>query len=380
MNKILVIDDSELVSRLLKESLVTSGYEVALAMDANQGYAAAVEFHPDLILLDVQLPDVTGFELCRVLRNREELRQVPIMMITGTANKTEEKVRGFQMGADDYVLKPFEMPELLERVKALLRRSQAASRPSYSAGAGTHGHSHPSGEAPALPRAPLLEGNGKKSEGNGSFVPVPVLKKKDEAPASPKEAHKPPPLSLKQAISAALFDPRHFPEQARYPGVAKAYVLVLIVLSVGGVAASAGAQIKPVMAAILTAGFWGIILSVLVITSSILGVHLTWREGAGLLSLSGIPLLLKLAGGLVLAVVTTLSPFYFTASPALFMGAGHLWARRLDVFEMGSGWLLYVLIQRHPNSGAKKARVITGFVYVIAALLAAAFEKWQMGA
>src|ERR1041384_3266982 len=104
MTKILVIDDNQLVSKMLREQLTHEGYEVALAADANQGYAAAVESPPDLILLDVQLPDVVGFDLIPIIKNREDLKHIPIIMITGTAHQTEQKVRGFRLGVDDYVL------------------------------------------------------------------------------------------------------------------------------------------------------------------------------------------------------------------------------------------------------------------------------------
>src|SRR6266700_4518288 len=124
MARILIIDDNELLSRMLLETLSENGYEVRTSLDANSGYSAAIEFMPDLILMDIQLPDVTGFDLCRLIKNKSELQSVPIIMITGTARSTEEKVKGFQMGVDDYLLKPFDMPELLERVRAVLRRSE----------------------------------------------------------------------------------------------------------------------------------------------------------------------------------------------------------------------------------------------------------------
>ena len=101
------------------------------ALDANEGYAKAIEFHPDLILLDVQLPDVAGFDLIRIIKNRDELKHIPIIMITGTHSHTYHKVKAFQAGADDYVLKPFEMPELLERIKAHFTTQKRKSGSSY---------------------------------------------------------------------------------------------------------------------------------------------------------------------------------------------------------------------------------------------------------
>src|SRR5258705_4549632 len=109
---------------MLAEALSEQGYEVRVALDANQGYTSAIEFMPDLILLDVQLPDVPGSDLIRIIKNRDDLAHIPIIMITGTHNQTDHKVKAFQSGADDYVLKPFEMPELIERIRAVLRRSQ----------------------------------------------------------------------------------------------------------------------------------------------------------------------------------------------------------------------------------------------------------------
>src|SRR6185369_6159086 len=129
MSRILVIDDNDLIASMLRDALTEHGYEVFNAMDANQGYSMALKHHPDLIVLDVQLPDVTGFDLCRIIKGNAALRDIPIIMATGTARSTDEKVKGFQMGVDDYLLKPFEIPEFLERVRAVLRRSES-KRPS----------------------------------------------------------------------------------------------------------------------------------------------------------------------------------------------------------------------------------------------------------
>ncbi len=127
MSRILVIDDSELVGQLLADSLTEHGFEVEVAHDASTGFKMAMEHPPSLILLDVQLPDVTGFEALKVIRSREPIKHVPVILITGTAHSTAEKVKGFQTGADDYVLKPFEMDELLERMKRLLNPRRTAS-------------------------------------------------------------------------------------------------------------------------------------------------------------------------------------------------------------------------------------------------------------
>ncbi len=85
MSKILIIDDSDLIGRLLSDTLLEQGYDVRVASDAHRGYETAIEFLPDLMLVDVHLPDLIGFDLIRVLRNAEPLQRVPIILITGAA-------------------------------------------------------------------------------------------------------------------------------------------------------------------------------------------------------------------------------------------------------------------------------------------------------
>jgi len=117
MARILVVDDNALESSALRDLLSQEGYDVAVAADATEGYAAAIDIPPDLILLDVQLPDVNGTDLIRIIKNREDLKDIPIIMITGKAKRAEDKARGLQAGADDYLLKPFETSVLMQRIQ-----------------------------------------------------------------------------------------------------------------------------------------------------------------------------------------------------------------------------------------------------------------------
>ncbi len=118
--KVLVVDDEETMVRSLSNLLAREGYEVAVARDGPQALEAAKTQRPDLVLLDVMLPGVDGMEVCRQIRTWST---VPIIMLTA---KTEEvdKVVGLEVGADDYVTKPFSPRELVARVKANLRRAQ----------------------------------------------------------------------------------------------------------------------------------------------------------------------------------------------------------------------------------------------------------------
>ena len=119
---ILVVEDEEDISILLRYNLEAEGFRVLTAETGDQAQERIQDKLPDLILLDWMLPEVSGIELCRRLRAREETARVPIIMITARG-EDEERVRGLATGADDYVVKPFSIPELQARIQALLRRS-----------------------------------------------------------------------------------------------------------------------------------------------------------------------------------------------------------------------------------------------------------------
>ncbi len=119
---ILVVDDEPRLLSFLRSELKASGYQVSVANDGKSALKAAGARGPDLVILDVGLPDMDGFEVCRRLR---ETSSVPILMLTARAGDTD-KVTGLDSGADDYLTKPFSTPELVARVRALLRRVRTA--------------------------------------------------------------------------------------------------------------------------------------------------------------------------------------------------------------------------------------------------------------
>ena len=118
--KVLVIDDSEPIHKLVAARLRPEGLEVVCELDGERGIERAVSDPPDLILLDVELPDLDGFEVCRRMKEHPATRDVPIIFLTGTTS-TDSKVRGLDLGAVDYVTKPFDQVELRARVRAALR-------------------------------------------------------------------------------------------------------------------------------------------------------------------------------------------------------------------------------------------------------------------
>lgn len=122
MAKILVIDDDIAINELIKVNLELAFYNVVTAFDGNKGYALAKQEQPDLIVLDVMMPEVDGYTVAKRIRENPSTKDIPIIMLTAL-NMLQNKVQGFNIGVDDYLCKPFEMEELLVRVKALLKRS-----------------------------------------------------------------------------------------------------------------------------------------------------------------------------------------------------------------------------------------------------------------
>ncbi len=120
--KVMVVEDEEALSELLRYNLESEGFEVEVQSRGDDAELRLRETVPDLLLLDWMLPGLSGIELCRRIRLRDETENLPIIMLTARSEESE-RVRGLSTGADDFVVKPFSVPELMARVKAMLRRS-----------------------------------------------------------------------------------------------------------------------------------------------------------------------------------------------------------------------------------------------------------------
>jgi pilus assembly protein CpaE len=121
MIRILVVDDSPFNLKLASAALSPAGYDVVTAGNGREALESVETMQPNLVILDVMMPDLNGYEVCRHLRRKRSTMHLPIMMLTAN-DALEERVNGFDAGADDYMSKPFEPAELQARVKALLRR------------------------------------------------------------------------------------------------------------------------------------------------------------------------------------------------------------------------------------------------------------------
>lgn len=123
MARILVVDDEKNIVELVQYNLQREGYEVLVAYDGNEALSVTHTQKPDLIVLDVMLPGMDGLEVCRRLSQDEQTRNIPVIMLSARADELD-KVLGLELGADDYVTKPFSPRELVARIKARLRRLQ----------------------------------------------------------------------------------------------------------------------------------------------------------------------------------------------------------------------------------------------------------------
>ncbi|MCM2304931.1 MAG: response regulator transcription factor [Elusimicrobia bacterium] len=121
--KLLIIDDDAHLRESLAEVLELDGFECHQAGAAKEGIAAASKIDPDAVIMDIQLPDSSGFQICQELRKRSKI--TILIMMTGRFLSSEEKKQGFELGADEYITKPFDLAELSARIKQLLSRNAA---------------------------------------------------------------------------------------------------------------------------------------------------------------------------------------------------------------------------------------------------------------
>jgi len=126
--RILVVDDEPDILELVRLNLAQSGFQVSTAENGEEALAAIRRNPPDLVVLDLMLPDRSGTEVCREMRGDPKLRDVPVIMLTAKGEEVD-RVVGFELGADDYVTKPFSPRELILRVRAVLRRGRSGAAP-----------------------------------------------------------------------------------------------------------------------------------------------------------------------------------------------------------------------------------------------------------
>ena len=121
--KIFIIEDEPSIIKLVQHNLEKEGFIVSWSLNGNEGLKELKKFQPHLLLLDWMLPDLSGIDICKSIRRESNLKNLPIIMLTAKG-ESEDKIKGLNSGADDYITKPFSFNEVLARIKALLRRSE----------------------------------------------------------------------------------------------------------------------------------------------------------------------------------------------------------------------------------------------------------------
>ncbi len=137
VQRILVVEDEPDIQEIISYNLRQAGFRTEASQDGETALQKAEEFRPDLIILDLMLPGMDGLEVCRLLKQDEQMRHVPVMMLTAKAEEVD-RIVGLELGADDYLTKPFSPRELVLRVKSILRRSKTTESPTDSASSLIH--------------------------------------------------------------------------------------------------------------------------------------------------------------------------------------------------------------------------------------------------
>ena len=122
MAHILVVDDDQDIRKLVEKILINQGHKVSQAEDGETGLGFAIVKKPDLIILDLNLPKMDGFEVCRRLKTDKATREIPVIMLTAAFQELEDAQRGFELGADEYVIKPFASDLLMHNIERLLKQ------------------------------------------------------------------------------------------------------------------------------------------------------------------------------------------------------------------------------------------------------------------
>lgn len=325
MSRILVIDDDSNVTQLLEEFLTGEGHEVTVSHSGLEGFKKAVEMVPDLILQDVMLPDATGFQMVDRIRGESTTSTVPIIMMSGAARHASQKQLGNMMGANDYVLKPFDIDDMDRRIKRLL-----------------------SGEAPPMdvpaPRP---------------ITPSPFITRFPEAmteePPAAVQAPAPKPIPMRDWTSspapatATVPTPNPSDVMRSKPRVLSLvgmfFILALHLILTNYLILQ---QNQPWAELLLNTRrvlcSWGLVLGLLTLVSALTRVTLVARSAARMLGWSMIPWVVR-ASMQVLGIRSVLD----------LLPSGDVWVRSLDIFELTTMILLGMALRWQPGGSMKKS-------------------------
>ncbi len=341
MARLMIIDDDTMVSRFLEEHLSADGYEVKSYALAEEAFQAAVQAPPDLFLVDVMLPDATGFQMVGRFRQHPKTHDVPIIMMSGTARHQNQKDIGKGMGADDYLVKPIDSEAVSQKIRQLL-----ASRPKREPAASSF-HEKPTAsvvpepayEAPtqSLPEVPVPPTPEVPQNGDGKDFHLPEFEYGDSR--EPEKLTQPEVFEEPRKQKFTISPKTHW--------ASGLLVLHMVMAIVQGWMSHETPSVILRGASAIAAG-WVLLLGILVAACAILGIMISADQAFSLLVWPAFPIIARAAA--VLAGFK-LDPQF--ATPALY------WIRPLDVFEMAAILMLGISLRRKPGSSLGKAMLVS---------------------
>ena len=340
MAQIMIIDDDPMVSRFLEEHLAADGYEAKSFAMAEDAFQAAVQAPPDLFIVDVMLPDATGFQMVGRFRQHPKTRDIPIIMMSGTARHANQKEIGKGMGADDYLVKPIDSEMVSKKIHQLL-----ASRPKRQPA---------SLISPVVPESVHEVPIDEVATPNLSELPTPVT---SDVPQNGdgKDFHLPEFEYGDTQEPEKFTQPKVFeePREQRFAISPKtSWVVGLLVLHMALAIVLAWRMSHPSLSAItrvasaIAAG-WVLLLGLLVAACAISGIIISTGEAFSLLVWPALPIIARSAAALA---GFKLDPQF--ATPVFY------WIRPLDVFEMAAILMLGISLRRKPGSSLGNAILV----------------------
>ncbi|MBI3288718.1 MAG: response regulator transcription factor [Elusimicrobia bacterium] len=364
-HRILIIEDSELISSTVEALLSDKGFEVEIAKTAEEGFQKIRARLPSLIYMDVNLPDMDGMQLCRLLRKDPATRYVPILVCTAHARSPEQRAAGLRDGADDYLLKPFQPEELFERVHALLRRVEMAEEQARQKAA-----------APPPPPVPA------PASASVSAPASPAPDSRAGQPRQPQvpEAVAPAPLGVSDRLRLIAESALGASSSPVPSSTAYAPVWLMGILSASALLFNTGAFSMTAFlgALVLPAACWLGLSWSSHFALSVGGNNIPWESTRKAFGLACAPLCLGALLALLYAVITGGHPADFTASPLLLLTRvnpstwGGALLARCDTLEVWAAVLAYRTTASIPGVSKSAAKVFAAASWLLCAAFAVA--------
>lgn len=325
---ILVVDDNQDNVSLFEDFLGESGFSVSVAFNGKEGLQRIIDHRPDLILLDLYLPDMMGTDICAQLRNNPATQDIPIILCTSHQISFGEKMKGFRSGVDDYLIRPFELAELLARIHAVLRRTQLKPKVELLADLQSLlAQSKPHAPDPVQPSTPLPAPTIQKP------APPPPLDLSSTPPKSSKKRESQP-LEILKRIAQLLGRPQEAFHSPRYSHDFFHAILIVLftpmVASLAKLSAASGGfdgWIGYLSLGIVTnLIMWFATAGLLHMSLPFLGINLSMRRSLSIAGMSWAPRLLGAAFfaayGLLALAGLAVNPDHFTSGLNMFLNVG----------------------------------------------------------